>query len=358
METDLKEILDQPAFSLDKAVKAQVFLDRLKSLSDRHYRKCPEYRRILDALECRLDDTNAVEGLPYLPVRLFKEFSLRSVDEDEVVKTMTSSGTSGQSVSRIFLDRATAAVQTKVLTKIVSDVIGSRRLPMLIVDSPSAVKDRRTFSARGAAILGFSMFGKNIAYALDDDLELDTRSIDAFCDKHADDEVLVFGFTYIVHDYFVGRLLDGGRALSLNKGILLHGGGWKRLLERAVDNDTFKRRVGEATGISRVHNYYGMVEQTGSIFVECERGRLHCSNFSDIIVRDPEFAVCGPGTPGLIQLVSLLPESYPGHSLLSEDIGEIVGEDDCPCGRLGKYFLVHGRAEHAEIRGCGDTFSG
>ncbi|MDP7040605.1 MAG: acyl-protein synthetase, partial [Myxococcota bacterium] len=55
---------------------------------------------------------------------------------------------------------------------------------------------------------------------------------------------------------------------------------------------------------------------------------------------------------------SLLPWSYPGHILLTEDEGEILGEDDCPCGRLGKYFKIHGRIAEAEIRGCSDTHEG
>jgi hypothetical protein len=53
----------------------------------------------------------------------------------------------------------------------------------------------------------------------------------------------------------------------------------------------------------------------------------------------------------------MLPESYPGHSLLTEDEGVILGEDDCPCGRKGKYFKVMGRLKNAEIRGCGDTYA-
>jgi hypothetical protein len=32
-----------------------------------------------------------------------------------------------------------------------------------------------------------------------------------------------------------------------------------------------------------------------------------------------------------------------------------MGEDDCSCGRLGKYFQVHGRLAKAEVRGCSDT---
>lgn len=63
------------------------------------------------------------------------------------------------------------------------------------------------------------------------------------------------------------------------------------------------------------------------------------------------------GEKGIIQVVSMLPESYPGHSFLTEDEGVILGEDDRPCGRKGKYFKILKRLPNAEIRGCSDTYA-
>jgi hypothetical protein len=68
-------------------------------------------------------------------------------------------------------------------------------------------------------------------------------------------------------------------------------------------------------------------------------------------------SVCDFGEAGIIEVVSALPKSYPGHALLTEDEGIVIGEDDCPCGRKGKYFKVHGRLANAEIRGCSDTYA-
>jgi len=354
---DLSALADTAPFAVAHGDKTRLMDDALADLTRHHYAHCPEYKRMLDKLRFDPGATHGMADLPFLPVRLFKDFELKSVDTGDVIKTMTSSGTSGQQVSKIYLDRATATNQTKVLTRIVSDFIGSKRLPMLVVDCPSTVKDRTKFSARGAGILGFSMFGRDHTYALADDMTVDEAAIRVFAEKHAGGPVLLFGFTFIVFEHFVERLRAEGRKLFLDNGILIHGGGWKKLVDRAVDNDTFKARLDEATGIKRVHNYYGMVEQTGSIFMECEHGRLHSSIYSDIIVRRPDFSVCDPGEPGLVELVSLLPTSYPGHVIITEDIGEVIGEDDCPCGRLGKTFKIHGRASKAEIRGCSDTFS-
>ncbi len=101
-----------------------------------------------------------------------------------------------------------------------------------------------------------------------------------------------------------------------------------------------------------------MVEQTGSVYPECEYGRLHASNFSQVVVRDPlTFEPLTQGRRGVIETVSVLPWSYPGTALLTEDLGEILGEDDCGCGRKGRYFAVHGRLPEAELRGCSDTYA-
>jgi len=300
---------------------------------------------------------HTVEEIPFIPVRLFKDYELLSVERSEIVKTMTSSGTTGQSVSRILLDRSTATNQTRVLTKIASDFIGTKRLPMLIIDTSSVIKDRSLFSARGAGILGFSMFGCDVTYALGEDMKLDIGAVEEFCGRHKDEDILVFGFTHMIWEYFYKSLANSGRQIALENGVMIHGGGWKKLSEQAVDNDTFKRLLKNVCRINRVHNYYGMVEQTGSIFMECEDGCLHSSIFSDVVVRRTDFSVCDMHEEGLVQLVSLLPLSYPGHIILSEDIGEIIGEDDCSCGRLGKYFRIHGRIKDAELRGCSDIYA-
>jgi len=154
----------------------------------------------------------------------------------------------------------------------------------------------------------------------------------------------------------VQPLLKSGLRLSLARGILLHGGGWKKLQDQAIDNDQFKHILHDLAGLTRVVNYYGMVEQTGSLYLECENGHLHSPVFSDVIVRRVEdFEPAANGEEGVIEVLSMLPRSYPGHALLTEDRGIILGEDDCPCGRLGKYFHVHGRLAQAEVRGCSDT---
>lgn len=351
------DVLEISPFSLNKEEKSKLFTEYLKELSLKHYQKCENYKKIVDKLNCNLSEIKNYTEIPFLPVRLFKEFDLKSIPTEEVFKTMTSSGTSGQAVSKIYLDKTTAANQQKTLVKIVSDFTGANRMPMLIIDCPSVIKNRNMFSARGAGILGFSIFGADRTYALDDDMNIDIPKIEAFLEKHKGKKILLFGFTFMIWQFFYKKLKELNIKLDLSNGILIHGGGWKKLVNEAVSKEEYKQSLNDVCGIKSVHDYYGMVEQTGCVYMECEYGHLHASIFSDVIIRNPrDFSIAKTGEKGLIQVCSLLPESYPGHSLLTEDEGIVLGEDDCPCGRKGKYFKILGRIKNAEIRGCSDTY--
>ncbi len=353
----MNEVMAWPAFGLDQASKEALLLTALTALTVHHQEQCRPYRDILVKL-WSTDHFARLSDLPFLPVRLFKHERLQSVADGDIIKTMTSSGTSGQNVSQIFLDKQTSALQIKVLSRIMGEFIGPHRLPMLVIDCRATVANRLKFSARTAGILGFSIFGRHIEYALDDDMSLNEARVLAFLEKHAGQAVLIFGFTFIVWLHLLRWLESGGRKLPLGQGILIHGGGWKQLQAQAVDSAEFRERLRAVTGIERVHNYYGMVEQTGSIFMECEHGHLHASAWSDVIIRDSkDFRPLGSGQPGLIELLSVIPRSYPGHALLSEDEGVLLGVDDCPCGRKGRYFKVLGRIQNAEVRGCSDTYT-
>lgn len=356
----IDEILNVAPYSLNKERKHKLLNDRLHYLTSYHYEHCPEYKKMMDAYGLDINNLPSYEGLPFLPVRLFKEFELRSCPKEDVVKTLTSSGTTGQEVSKIFLDRDATSNQTKCLTRIVSYFLGTKRVPMLILDSNAVIKNRNMFSARGAGILGFSMFGSKRCYALDEEMELDVEGIKTFLDEHKNETIFMFGFTFMVWQHFYKKLIETGYHPDLSKGVLIHGGGWKKLLSEKVSSDEFKTRLNSVCGIDpkNVHDYYGMVEQTGTIYMECEYGHLHTSCFSDVLIRRyKDFSLAGFGEKGLIEVVSVLPQSYPGHILLTEDEGVIMGEDDCPCGLKGKYFRVEGRIKNAEIRGCSDTYA-
>ncbi len=355
---NMEELLNIEPFSLNKNEKREFFTRIINEMTLHHYRNSCSYKYIIDGLNVKLDGYLSLEDIPYLPVRLFKLHDLYSVDKSQIIKILTSSGTTGQSVSRIFLDKQTASIQIKVLSKIVSSILGSKRLPMLIVDSDAVIKNRSMFSARGAGILGFSIFGTQLTYILDSEMNLLVDKLQEFVEKNKNMNIFIFGFTFMIWQHLINECIRLNLRFDLSNASIIHGGGWKKLISENITTYEFKKQLKEFLNISKVYDYYGMVEQTGSIYVECEYNHFHTSVYSDIIVRRPlDFSIADQNESGIVQLISLLPLSYPGHSILTEDEGVILGEDDCKCGRLGKYFKILGRLKNAEIRGCSDTYA-
>jgi hypothetical protein len=345
-------------FGMRAPEKRATLLPILEKLTRSHYERCEIYRRVVDAGFGGLRDRyEAMEDLPFVPVSLFKEFELRSVPKEEVFKVLSSSGTTGQAVSRIFLDRETAARQAKALVRIMQQFIGKDRLPMVIFDHPGVVSNREAFSARGAGVLGIMQFGRKPIYAFRDDMSLDLEGVQRYLAEHAGQPVLFFGFTFMVWQHAIAALTEAGGSLPASRGVLIHSGGWKKLEDLRVDGAVFNAAARQRLGVERVINFYGMVEQVGSVFFENELGTLQTPAFADVIVRDPfTLRPLAAGERGLLQVLSVLPGSYPGHSLLTEDLGDWVGEDAPGSTLGGRHFRVLGRAPRSEIRGCSDTY--
>jgi len=175
--------------------------------------------------------------------------------------------------------------------------------------------------------------------------------------KWKDSDVLVYGFTYVIWTHLVQPLQGQGITLDLPGVRVLHSGGWKRLEQQAVTRDVFVQGVASVFGCAadRVVDYYGMVENVGVIYPDCDQGNKHVPAFAEVIVRDPlSLAPVKAGERGLIQVCSVLPTSFPGFLLLTEDMADVVGYDNCSCGRSGISFRFAGRAPKAELRGCGN----
>ena len=352
---NIDEIFNIEPYSLKKEQKQQFLVEALSQLTTWHMKNSKEYANIIKAFGYENKNYKKIEDFLALPVNLFKEKELKSTDE--VLKTLTSSGTTSNKVSKIFLDKESARLQTKALIKIMQSFLGKNRLPMLIIDTPSVLKNKTKFSARSAGVMGLMNFGRKHTFILDDEMNLDVKALEDFLKNYQNEKFLMFGFTFMVWEYFYKTMKKQNLDLNFSNGILFHSGGWKKLQDKAVSNEIFKKSFNNDFKLNHIHNFYGMVEQIGSIFVECERGHLHTPNFADIIIRDSfSLKPLDKNQIGLIELVSIIPRSYPGHILLSEDLGMILGEDDCLCGRKGKYFKVLGRIQKAQIRGCSDTF--
>lgn len=74
----------------------------LLELTEHHRSRCEDYRRIVDGLGYDPKNIRDYYDIPMMPVRLFKERELKSINDDQIFKTMTSSVPPGSRCRRFF----------------------------------------------------------------------------------------------------------------------------------------------------------------------------------------------------------------------------------------------------------------
>jgi Acyl-protein synthetase, LuxE len=361
-EDKVETLLSMPPYGQAPKEKQAGLLEILKDELDYACQRHEGYKNYVQHWPLDYHSATQVSDLPFLPVGLLKANpALSLVGVDEIKRTLTSSATTSQSPGRVVLDSPTARRMTKGVVTIVRDYIGPARRPYLVVDTPDFRGSANAMGARGAAIQGLQPFASEITccLSLDDqgELKLDRDRLKEFAKDRQDTEVLVYGFTYILWNHLVKLLMAEDICLNLPNARILHSGGWKRLQDQAVEKTEFNRQLARTFGCSpdNIIDFYGMVETVGVIYPDCSEGNKHGPVFGDVIVRDPlTLEPVAAGEYGIVQVCSVLPTSFPGHLLLTEDRAQVIAYDGCPCGRRGISFRFAGRIPKTELRGCGN----
>ena len=284
---------------------------------------------------------------------------------EKVVRELHSSSTTGQQPSRIVIDKTTAFRQARALASILKEHLGSHRRPFLVLDAPESAAAGDSLTARVRLFAGWAISPRKPSSAWKStptgDLAADWPAIEDFFAKHHGQEpVLLFGFTFMVWTRFVEEAERRGVKFQAPEAILLA----LRRMEKTRRPSRCRKTSSLAAqrcvrlrsaGHSRFLRHGG----AGGHGICRLRGRQQARpglcrrDFRRPLSLEP----VDVGQTGIIEVLSVLPTSYPGQALITEDQGVLVGVDDCPCGRKGNYFRFTSRIEQAEIRGCGDTFA-
>ena len=162
-----------------------------------------------------------------MPVQIFKLRELKSIKEDQIFKTLSSSGTSSGKKSKIYLDKTNSENQIKVLNKILSQKFGKKRRPMLFVEKDPSQSNKKKFSASLAALYGFSILASKQFYLLNQDGEINYDILGKFMEKFSNEKFYIFGFTASVYENFYKKIKN--HSLDFKNAVLIHGGGWKKI---------------------------------------------------------------------------------------------------------------------------------
>ncbi len=355
----LKKLIEFHPFEYDADSRNKIFLRAVLENFNHQLKNCPEYKNWSNVNNIyNSDDISNLEDIPYFPSSIFKYVKLSSTQTK--FKSIESSGTTSQAKSKIFLDKENAKRQAIVLVKILSAIFGQKRKPFLIVDADIKTKKSDIeLTARYAGMSGYLMAASSRTYILDESdgsLELDInileRIIKAANEKN--EPVIIIGYTYLIYEKLLMKLKDENARLRCHKDtIFVHFGGWKKLKQKQISKLELNSLINEYLGINQknIIDIYGFTEQLGTVYPSHGMGGCKVPAYSELIIRDTQtLRPVSDGELGFLQFISPIAYSYPGLSILNDDIGKIVSRKNNVIE-----FEVHGRPENSEPRGCGDT---
>ena len=98
----IKEILLQKTpYELDAQSKKDIFLTISNNQCSSTFDCSNEFKNLVKNNNFEIE-VNDISELPFLPARLFKMIDLKSINDKEIFKTMTSSGTTGNCIKKFF----------------------------------------------------------------------------------------------------------------------------------------------------------------------------------------------------------------------------------------------------------------
>lgn len=323
----------------------------------------PIFKGIAEQYNFSVNDIKSEEDILRIPaifVTAFKERKLLSLPESKIVKTFTSSGTTG-SKSQINWDRLSMERQAFMR----SSIVESYKLADYdqLVNNLIFSYAPEVSGTRGAAHAhnSYAQFAKEneTFYAIDKDkygepefrLDEGIKALGRFAESGL--PLRITGFP--AFGYMTLTELDK-RGITFQfpaDSVLFSGGGWKNYTGKTISYPEYTALVKRVLGINadRIRDVYGMVEH-GVPYVTCEHGHFHIPIYSRVCAVSPHtMEILPDGEIGLLKLISPYIRSTPALSVLSTDLGCV--ESNCSCGREGRYLVLKGRGGVKKYAGCG-----
>lgn len=356
----LNKLLDIPPFDFDESKRGDIFYKAMLSAVDYHIKNCKIFKKWCLALNIKSSkDLNSIEDIPFFPNMIFKKINLLSTQSD--YRTILSSGTSGQEKSKIYLDNENSRRQRIVLAKILNKILGNKRLPFLISDvDPFKSNSNNEINARVAGMTGYLLGSSSKEYVLKsgnkNEIILNIEKLEKLVNSYNNQDipVVIIGYTFMIYEKIISYMKENKIRLKLPKNsFLIHFGGWKKLEDKKIDKIKLTKSINKFLGIKidNIVDIYGFTEQLGTIYPSFGLNNNKVPAYSQILIRDMKTLKVLPyGKKGFIHFLSPLPTSYPGISILNDDVGRITKKIN---GKVE--FEILKRIDNFEQRGCGDT---
>ena len=286
---------------------------------------CPPYREYLERIGVRCGDVREFRAIPFLPIELFKSHEVYCAPEPPEA-VFTSSATTGMVPSRHPM--RSLALYEQAFRGAFRTFYGEPARWSLYALLPNYLR------RKGSSLV--YMADRLIADCGSGDFYLD--DYDALLRDMAEDPKpkILLGVSYALWD------LAERYAPKLRDTIVMETGGMKGYREE-IPKEEFHRILCDAFGVEAIHSEYGMAELTSQAYSQ-GGNRFRCPAWMRVVCRDVNdpFDLLPAGSRGGLNIVDLA-NRWSCAFIQTQDVGQVAADGS---------FVVEGRIDHAEIRGC------
>ena len=286
---------------------------------------CPPYREYLALVGIRPEHVTTLRGIPFLPIELFKSHEVYCGDR-ALEAVFTSSATTGMVPSRHMM--RSLALYEQAFRGAFRTFYGDPARWSLYALLPNYLR-RKGSSLVYMADRLIADCGSGGFYLDDYDALLRDMSADA-------KPKILLGVSYALWN------LAERCAPKLRDTVVMETGGMKGYREE-IPKEAFHRILCEAFGVEAIHSEYGMAELTSQAY-SAGGNRFRCPAWMRVVARDVNdpFALLPPGSRGGLNIIDLA-NRWSCAFIQTQDVARVDADGS---------FVVEGRIDHAEIRGC------
>src|SRR5690606_14049956 len=294
------------------------------------FENVPVYRSFCDLLYIHPSEVNHLKDIPFLPIQFFKSHQVLAENKSYEI-TFTSSGTTGQTLSKHFIHNLKLYEQSflSAFTQFYGNVEEYTILALL----PSYMEREGSSLIYMVERLIKASKHKESGFYLDhlDRLPHTLNSLNTRGKK-----TLLIGVSFALLD------LIEKQHFNLNNTIIMETGGMKGK-RKELTREELHNKLKKGFGVETIHSEYGMTELLSQAYSSHD-GIFKCPNWMRVLTRDTEDALTLLNTSktGGINVIDLA-NVYSCAFIATQDLGKVYPDNS---------FEILGRFDNSDIRGC------
>ena len=288
------------------------------------------YQKFCKLLDKHPSNVNSLRDIPFIPIEFFKSHDILS-SKEPIVKTFTSSGTTGSRTSKHFITDLT--IYEDSFNIAFQEFYGNPEDYAILALLPSYLeRDGSSLIYMANNLIADSKHPKSGFYLHNlEDLAQTLKALDDSGQK-----TLLIGVSFALLD-----LVDA-YSFQLENTIVMETGGMKGRRKEMI-REELHEILSKGFGVNNIHSEYGMTELLSQAYSNGQ-GVFNCPKHMKILIRDPEDALTylTKGKTGGIYVIDLANLNSCSF-IATQDLGKQISETD---------FEILGRFDHSDVRGC------